>query len=218
MPSMFEPGGIVQQEFFVAGTPVIAFKTGGLKDTVFEFDARAGTGNGFLFEAHTAYDFELAVRRAVGVYHDGQLYARLRANARASVMDLAVVSLAWFREFHRLRRALPPAPRRAPGPVATRFEIRVGEVPGLSSDSIVLVTGSFSGWGRQFPLPLAPGGERFEASLPLLPGTHQFKYIVDGTWTTAPSQPSVDDGTGNVNNVVTVLDTAFLAGGPGDEE
>lgn len=30
-------GGIVQQEFFVAGTPVIAFRTGGLKDTVHEW-------------------------------------------------------------------------------------------------------------------------------------------------------------------------------------
>lgn len=31
MPSLFEPCGIVQDEFFVAGTPVIAFNTGGLK-------------------------------------------------------------------------------------------------------------------------------------------------------------------------------------------
>ena len=37
MPSLFEPSGIVQQEYFAAGTPVIAFKTGGLKDTVFEY-------------------------------------------------------------------------------------------------------------------------------------------------------------------------------------
>ncbi|PHJ19571.1 glycogen synthase [Cystoisospora suis] len=36
MPSLFEPGGIVQHEFFIAGTPVIAFRTGGLKDTVHE--------------------------------------------------------------------------------------------------------------------------------------------------------------------------------------
>lgn len=34
MPSKFEPGGIVQHEFFVASTPVIAMKTGGLSDTV----------------------------------------------------------------------------------------------------------------------------------------------------------------------------------------
>ena len=31
MPSLFEPCGIVQDEFFVAGTPVSAFSTGGLK-------------------------------------------------------------------------------------------------------------------------------------------------------------------------------------------
>lgn len=37
MPSKFEPGGIVQHEFFVGGTPVVAFKTGGLKDSVKEF-------------------------------------------------------------------------------------------------------------------------------------------------------------------------------------
>ena len=38
MPSAFEPGGIVQHEFFVGATPVIAFKTGGLKDSVIEFE------------------------------------------------------------------------------------------------------------------------------------------------------------------------------------
>lgn len=43
MPSLFEPSGVVQQEFFAGGTPVIAFKTGGLKDSVFEWNA-AGPG------------------------------------------------------------------------------------------------------------------------------------------------------------------------------
>lgn len=62
MPSLFEPGGIVQQEFFVAGSGVIAFKTGGLRDTVHEFDATAGTGNGMTFEAHTHGDFVFACR------------------------------------------------------------------------------------------------------------------------------------------------------------
>jgi starch synthase len=42
MPSLFEPSGVVQQEFFAGGTPVIAFKTGGLKDSVFEFDVTKG--------------------------------------------------------------------------------------------------------------------------------------------------------------------------------
>jgi len=38
MPSAFEPGGIVQHEFFVGETPVVAFKTGGLKDSVIEYN------------------------------------------------------------------------------------------------------------------------------------------------------------------------------------
>lgn len=37
MPSRFEPGGIVQHEFFVAGTPVLAHATGGLKDSISNF-------------------------------------------------------------------------------------------------------------------------------------------------------------------------------------
>jgi len=49
MPSIFEPGGIVQHEFFVGGTPVIAFPTGGLKDSVFDFSAETNSGNGFTF-------------------------------------------------------------------------------------------------------------------------------------------------------------------------
>ena len=53
MPSVFEPGGIVQHEFFIAGTPVLAFKTGGLRDTIFEFDYFTNKGNGINFEVNT---------------------------------------------------------------------------------------------------------------------------------------------------------------------
>ena len=55
MPSLFEPGGIVQHEFFIGGTPVLAFKTGGLKDTVFEFNYQTNKGNGITFEVNIHY-------------------------------------------------------------------------------------------------------------------------------------------------------------------
>jgi hypothetical protein len=215
MPSMFEPGGIVQQEFFVAGTPVIAFKTGGLKDTVFEYDPATGTGNGFTFEAHAVHDFQMAIHRAIAVYHSPG-YAQIRANARASVMDLAVVSLAWFREFHRLRRALPPAPQKPQAMGIAKFALQLGEIPALTADSVVEVTGSFGGqfivlppcvrlcnptycivgWQRKTKLNfVAPN--RFEAELSLPPGTFQYKFVVDGKWSASPSYPTVDDGTGN---------------------
>lgn len=206
MPSMFEPGGIVQQEFFVAGTPVIAFKTGGLKDTVKEWvpastnaDGRAipSTGNGFTFEAYNRGDFIAACKRAMDVYSRPADYAQLRDNARASVMDLAVVSLAWFREFHRVRRCLPPPIEKVPTDFPVTFAVAVGDIPSLTRESVVEVTGSFASWNRKVKLPWNDATSRFEGTLKLAPGVHQYKFVVDGGWTTAPTQPVVDDGTGN---------------------
>eukprot|EP01099_Mayorella_cantabrigiensis_P002095 TRINITY_DN1920_c0_g2_i2.p1 TRINITY_DN1920_c0_g2~~TRINITY_DN1920_c0_g2_i2.p1 ORF type:complete len:779 (-),score=196.83 TRINITY_DN1920_c0_g2_i2:145-2481(-) len=114
MPSLFEPGGVVQHEFFVAGTPVIAFKTGGLKDTVFEWQSQSETGNGFTFEAHHRGDFMWAFNRAVACFHAQPTnyrrttplppYYKLRENASNSVIDTTDVAYAWFSEFSRLRK------------------------------------------------------------------------------------------------------------------
>lgn len=102
MPSLFEPGGIVQHEFFVAGTPVIAFKTGGLKDTVFEFDPKTKKGNGFSFQEHRSGELLWSVERALNIYQDPKLYDQCRRNAADSVIDVSDVSRAWDKEFHRL--------------------------------------------------------------------------------------------------------------------
>eukprot|EP01022_Parablepharisma_sp_SALTPOND_P024880 TRINITY_DN55_c0_g1_i1.p1 TRINITY_DN55_c0_g1~~TRINITY_DN55_c0_g1_i1.p1 ORF type:complete len:1631 (+),score=215.10 TRINITY_DN55_c0_g1_i1:3219-8111(+) len=103
MPSLFEPGGIVQHEFFVAGTPVVAFKTGGLKDTVTEFKWDTNEGSGFVFESYNHGDFIYAMERAIGTFHNKEKYNILRENARRSTMDGATVTRAWAKEFYRLR-------------------------------------------------------------------------------------------------------------------
>ena len=103
MPSVFEPGGIVQHEFFVGGTPVIAFKTGGLKDSVVEFLWDSEEGCGYTFESHTTGDFIFAMERAVGTFKNKPKYVKLRENAFKATMDGEVVSKAWLREFYRLR-------------------------------------------------------------------------------------------------------------------
>jgi starch synthase len=103
MPSVFEPGGIVQHEFFVGSTPVIAFKTGGLKDSVIEYAWDSEEGSGYTFESHTTGDFSFAMERAVGTFRNKPKYAKLRENAFKATMDGAVVSRAWLAEFFRLR-------------------------------------------------------------------------------------------------------------------
>jgi starch synthase len=101
MPSEFEPGGIVQHEFFVAGTPVIAFCTGGLRDTVFEFDWNTDMGNGFTFDQHNREGLMNAMERALALFGNKEKYLKARRNAFNSVVDVVDVARAWCREFYK---------------------------------------------------------------------------------------------------------------------
>jgi hypothetical protein len=87
----------------VGRTPVIAFKTGGLKDSVFEYSWEKEEGNGYTFENHTVNDFVYACDRALGTFKNKDKYLKLRENAFRSTMDGEKVSRAWLNEFFRLR-------------------------------------------------------------------------------------------------------------------
>lgn len=103
MPSVFEPGGIVQHEFFIASTPVLAFKTGGLKDTVVEYDyLNPEKGNGICFENHSTFDLFYAFERAEKLFLEKDHYLRARENAFKSAIDVIDVARAWDKEFHRI--------------------------------------------------------------------------------------------------------------------
>ena len=102
MPSLFEPGGIVQHEFFIASTPVVAYETGGLKDTVIEFNSKTQIGNGFLFAGHKPEAFLQAFQKAMETFNNKEDYQTLRKNASESVIDTEDVARAWNKEFYRL--------------------------------------------------------------------------------------------------------------------
>ena len=106
MPSQFEPGGIVQHEFFIAGTPVIAYKTGGLKDTVFEFNYQTNTGNGITFENYTQEELLNAILRSIELFNNKEKYNICRRNAFKSTIDVYDVSKAWCKEFCRLKHKI----------------------------------------------------------------------------------------------------------------
>jgi len=214
MPSAFEPGGIVQQEFFLAGTPVIAFRTGGLKDTVIDWDPHAHTGNGFTFGYHTKDELFGAIKRAVAVFKDAKSYEILRSNASSSVLDLKNVTLAWYNEFHRMRRCMPPPTHllpSSPALVSTLFSVSPVDLPQLAHAGEVRLAGSFSNWEPSFLLQqVAQGGgteqpREFSVSIKLKPGAYTYKYVVDGTWLVSTGAQKTQDEGSNINNIVVVL-------------
>lgn len=66
--------------------------------------------------------------------------------------------------------------------------------------SDVIVTGTFDGWSRSTHLIKTPSGFEASVSVPWSKKT-TYKFIVDGRWATADSQPSEYDAIGNLNNV-----------------
>lgn len=83
LPSLFEPCGLGQMIAMRFGTIPVVRETGGLADTVQEFDPKKGKGNGFVYRESTPAALVDAVRRALRVYRDGALWRKLVGNAMA---------------------------------------------------------------------------------------------------------------------------------------
>ena len=75
MPSRFEPCGLNQMYSLRYGTPPIVRRTGGLADTVTQFDPDTGAGDGFVFD-HFGADGLGADRGARGLPRSGGLGSR----------------------------------------------------------------------------------------------------------------------------------------------
>jgi len=70
MPSLFEPCGLNQMYSLRYGTLPIVRATGGLDDTVQQYDEKKGTGTGFKFIQPTASALYFTVGWAVSTYYD----------------------------------------------------------------------------------------------------------------------------------------------------
>ncbi|MBN1622555.1 MAG: glycogen synthase GlgA [Endomicrobiales bacterium] len=82
LPSRFEPCGLSQMISLAYGTIPIVHKTGGLADTIIDFNEKSKKGNGFVFEKEDeADDFVKTVERAINVYNKKNLWESLVRNA-----------------------------------------------------------------------------------------------------------------------------------------
>ena len=83
MPSRFEPCGLNQIYSLKYGTVPVVRATGGLDDTVEEWDPAQKTGTGFKFEGYSPEAFLAAIDRALAAFHDKDAWRQLMLNGMA---------------------------------------------------------------------------------------------------------------------------------------
>ncbi|OGG72973.1 hypothetical protein A3A38_03230 [Candidatus Kaiserbacteria bacterium RIFCSPLOWO2_01_FULL_53_17] len=83
IPSKFEPSGLTQMEAMRYGVVPIVRKTGGLADSVIDYNAHAETGTGFVFEPFDQYAFFGTVVKALETYRYPEHWQGLQKRAMA---------------------------------------------------------------------------------------------------------------------------------------
>ncbi len=80
MPSSYEPCGLNQMYSQRYGTPPIVTKTGGLVDTVKDYDATTGEGTGFVMAERSPEALVAAIKRACEVFQDKDAWNNMAMN------------------------------------------------------------------------------------------------------------------------------------------
>ena len=81
MPSKYEPCGIGQLIALRYGTIPVVHQTGGLKDTVQQYNKYTQEGNGFVFENYNAHEMMYALKRALSFYGNYEIWHKIQLNA-----------------------------------------------------------------------------------------------------------------------------------------
>ena len=77
----------------------------------------------------------------------------------------------------------------------------------------VSVAGDFNGWSTT-ATPMAKSGDAYTAAVPLSPGVHHYKFVVDGKWFNDPASDTAfdaEDGQGGKNSGVNITAAAAAA-------
>jgi starch synthase len=101
MPSQYEPCGLGQLISLRYGTIPVVRRTGGLADTIIEYDPDAKTGNGFVFEKYAPDSLYSAIKRAHKYFQDERHWRTIQRNAMNSNFswrESALKYVALYRE------------------------------------------------------------------------------------------------------------------------
>jgi starch synthase len=104
MPSRFEPCGLTQMYALKYGTVPIVRATGGLRDTVSEFDPMTLAGNGFVFEQFEPAALTAAIARAANLFRNPPLWRQLMSNCFKADFSWTRAAQQYLEWFGRIRQ------------------------------------------------------------------------------------------------------------------
>jgi starch synthase len=107
MPSKYEPCGLNQMYSMRYGTVPVVRATGGLADTVQEYDPTTGQGTGFIFDDYDALDFKAAIGRALRAWDDKAAWNQIMQNGMTA-------DFSWSRSARRYADLFENVKRRYP--------------------------------------------------------------------------------------------------------
>jgi len=108
MPSRYEPCGLNQIYSLRYGTVPVVRATGGLDDTVQNFDPKTQQGTGFKFESYDSRALLDGVRSALAVYHDTKSWRAVQANGMMKDFSWKASASAYVTLYEATRRARIP--------------------------------------------------------------------------------------------------------------
>ena len=108
MPSRYEPCGLNQLYSLKYGTIPIVRATGGLADTITEYDPQTGKGNGFTFNNYSADEMLKAIKRALKAFADKETWIKLMRNAMGEDYSWEVSAQKYVVLYERLIKGKRP--------------------------------------------------------------------------------------------------------------
>ncbi len=105
MPSKYEPCGLNQMYSLRYGTVPVVRATGGLADTVREFQPDGNDGVGFRFSDYDAHHFRSAVERALGLWPDRGSWKKLMVNGMSQDLSWSLSAAKYVELYTRFGKS-----------------------------------------------------------------------------------------------------------------
>jgi starch synthase len=107
MPSRYEPAGLNQLYSLKYGTVPIVRATGGLDDTIEQYDAIAGKGTGFKFKEYSGEALLDAVKAGIVAFRDQRKWQNLMRNGMKQDYSWAAAAREYVKVYERAKQGRP---------------------------------------------------------------------------------------------------------------